>query len=204
MQKEFYTIFEAAQISGLEEKEVREAISQGILPAEISQNIGDFIIKRKDLIPFIKARKQLKLTTEIFTKKRVLIIDDEINFANLLKLELERDIRFEAKAAGHGRDGLVLARDFSPHLILLDFMLPDITGDKFLEELQKLRKEKEIKVIVYSAHTAQIIKQIPNLAGRLQELGADEFVSKSAGTRELLAKVYQYLGMDIKTRIVKR
>jgi DNA-binding response OmpR family regulator len=61
-------------------------------------------------------------------KRRVLIIDDEINFANIMKLELGRDPRIEAKFATWGRDGVMMAENYKPDLCLIDFMLPDITA----------------------------------------------------------------------------
>jgi len=136
-------------------------------------------------------------------KRRVLIIDDEINFANIMKLELERDQRIEAKFATWGRDGVMMAESYKPDLCLIDFMLPDITGDDVLAAIQSHR-DRRMKMVVYSAHTREAIKQHPNLEARLLELGADEFLSKSAGMRALIAKVFELLGLDAGTKIIKR
>ena len=96
-----------------------------------------------------------------------------------------RDGRFDVKTATTGYDAGLLTESFKPHLIILDFMLPDITGDDVLAAIQSHR-DRRMKMVVYSVHTRDAIKQHPNLEARLMELGADEFLSKSAGMRALI------------------
>jgi len=59
---------------------------------------------------------------------RVLIIDDEPSLTRLLKLALEREGRYEVHTANTGRDGLAAALEFRPHVVLLDIVLPDLSG----------------------------------------------------------------------------
>ena len=61
-----------------------------------------------------------------------------------------------------------------------------------------------MKMVVYSAHTRDAIKMHPNLESRLLELGADEFLSKSAGMRALIAKVFELLGLESGHKAIKR
>lgn len=199
-----YTIAEASVATGISEEEIKTAIESGVIPAELSQNIGDYLIKHDDLMAYAKFVAGKKSTAEIITTKKVLIIDDEFNFANIMKLEFERDARFEGKIATYGKDGILLAKKFCPDVILIDFMLPDITGEKVLEELRNIRQTRNTKVIVYSTHTEEAIKRIPNLLERLNSLGADQFISKSNGMKPLVAKVYQILGLNINTRPTKK
>ena len=65
-------------------------------------------------------------------------------------------------------------------------------------------RDRRMKMVVYSAHTREAIKQHPNLEARLLELGADEFLSKSAGMRALIAKVFELLGLEANTKIARR
>jgi DNA-binding response OmpR family regulator len=83
-------------------------------------------------------------------------------------------------------------------------MLPDITGDKIVWQIRTLQKDTKTKIIVYSAHTKEISKGILNLEERMKELGADEFISKTEGMRKIISRVYERLGMDIKTRVIKK
>ena len=59
-------------------------------------------------------------------------------------------------------------------------------------------------MLVYSAHTRDAIRQNPNLEQKLQSMGANDFVSKSGGMRPLIVRVYELLGLDTQTRIIKR
>jgi len=61
-------------------------------------------------------------------KKRILLIDDEANFTRLLKLNLEGTGSYEVRAENRGRFGLAAARQFKPDMILLDFLMPDMSG----------------------------------------------------------------------------
>ncbi len=206
MEKRVYSLPEAARTAGVSEDELRCAIKDGLLLADLLQNTGEYYIKASDLQDYIqRTRKNPESGMPVpAVRKRILIIDDEINFANIMKLELERDPRLEAKFATWGKDGLMVAQQYQPDLVLVDFMLPDLTGDVVLEELHRLRTSQMAKVIVYSAHTREAIKANPNLERRLEQLGAEEFLSKSGGMRALIVKVYEYLGLDSQTKILRK
>jgi two-component system, OmpR family, response regulator len=199
--KKMYTLPEAAKLAGVSEDELRCAIKDGLLQAEFLQNTGEYHLPDKELDLYLRRSRNTPLSTGI-RKRRVLIVDDEINFANIMKLELERDPRIEAKFATWGRDGVMMAESYKPDLCLIDFMLPDLTGDDVLAAIQSHR-DRRMKMVVYSAHTREAIKQHPNLEARLLELGADEFLSKSAGMRALIAKVFELLGLDVQQKMRK-
>ena len=197
-----YTLPEAAKLAGVSEDELRCAIKDGLLQAQFLQNTGEYHLPGKELDLYLRRSRNTPLVSGI-RKRRVLIIDDEINFANIMKLELERDSRIEAKFATWGKDGVTMAETYKPDLCLIDFMLPDITGDEVMASIQSHR-DRRMKMVVYSAHTREAIKQHPNLEARLLELGADEFLSKSAGMRALIAKVFELLGLETNTKIARR
>lgn len=203
MEKRPYTLPEAARVAGVSEDELRCAIKDGLLRASLFQNTGEYTIDGLDLTDYMKRSRHTVLPAGP-RKRKVLIIDDEINFANIMKLELERDPRIEAKFATWGKDGVMMAENYAPDLCLIDFMLPDITGDAVLEALRKLKSLRKAKMVVYSAHTRDAIKAHPNLQARLEELGADEFLSKSAGMRALIIRVYELLGLDTNTKVLRR
>lgn len=207
VEKRLYSLAEAARTAGVSEDELRCAIKDGILVAEFLQNTGEHYIKAKDLEEYMRRTRKgtpQEVPALAGRRKKVLIIDDEINFANIMKLELERDNRIEAKFATWGKDGIMVAQQYGPDLCLIDFMLPDITGDVVLEELHSLRTLRKTKVVVYSAHTREAIKANPSLEQRLEQLGAEEFLSKSGGMRALIIKVYQHLGLDSPTKILRK
>lgn len=200
--KRVYTLPEAAKVAGVSEDELRCAIKDGLLQAQMLQNTGEYHLADRELDLYMRRSRNVPLNTGL-RKRRVLIIDDEINFANIMKLELERDPRIEAKFATWGKDGVMMAESYKPDLCLIDFMLPDITGDDVLAAIQSHR-DRRMKMVVYSAHTREAIKQHPNLEARLIELGADEFLSKTAGMRALISKVFELLGLESTTKIMRR
>jgi CheY-like chemotaxis protein len=203
MEKKTYSLAEAAKVAGVSEDELRCAIKDGLLQAQFFQNTGEHQVSADELTVYLRRSRNAALPSGP-RKRRILIIDDEINFANIMKLELERDPRLEAKFATWGKDGVTMAETYSPDLCLIDFMLPDITGDEVLAALRELKQLKKAKMVIYSAHTREAIKQNPNLEARLNELGADEFLSKSAGMRALIVRVYELLGLDTQTKVIKR
>lgn len=204
MESKGHTLPEAARIAGVSEDELRCAIKDGLLIAERLQNTGEYHIQAQDLLAYIRQTRKGTDPGVAKRRRRVLIIDDEINYANILKLELERDPRIEAKFATWGRDGIRVAEQFLPEVCLVDFMLPDIRGDEVLSEMRKLRDLRQTKMIVYSAHTREAIRENPNLEQRLQDLGADEFLSKSGGMRQLIIRVYSLLGIESPTKILRK
>ncbi len=203
MDKKSYSLPEAAKVAAVSEDELRCAIKDGLLRAEFLQNTGEYQVTSDELTLYLRRSRRADLPVSP-RKRKVLIIDDEINFANIMKLELERDPRIEAKFATWGKDGVTMAETYAPDLCLIDFMLPDITGDEVLAALRDIKQLKRTRMVVYSAHTREAIRQNPNLEARLNELGSDEFLSKSAGMRALIIKVYELLGLDTQTRIIKR
>jgi CheY-like chemotaxis protein len=204
MDKKQYTLPEASKLASVSEDELRCAIKDGLLQGQLLQNTGQWHISEEELTLYLRRSRNTTLSTGP-RKRRILIIDDEINFANIMKLELERDPRLEAKFATWGKDGVKMAESYAPDLCLVDFMLPDITGDEVLAALHQQRDLKNTKMVVYSAHTRDAIRANPNLEMRLQALGAGEFLSKSAGMRALIAKVYDLLGLEAgQTRVMRR
>jgi len=111
---------------------------------------------------------------------RILIVDDEPEMVR----GLEDNLRFEGYqtlAATDGRDGLALALSQAPDLILLDVMMPEMSGWDVLRGLR--RKGLDTPVIMLTAR-AEEVDRVLGL-----ELGADDYVTKPFSLRELLARV---------------
>jgi DNA-binding response OmpR family regulator len=113
------------------------------------------------------------------TAQTVLIIEDDRNTANLVRLYLERE-GFRVLAAGDGDSGLGLARQHAPDLVILDLMLPHLDG---WEVCRRLRQQSDIPVIMLTARG----EEIDRVAGLT--LGADDYVVKPFRPRELVARV---------------
>ncbi|MDR2394807.1 MAG: response regulator transcription factor [Treponema sp.] len=117
-------------------------------------------------------------------KPRVLVVDDEGKILDLLKAYLEME-GFQALCAKNGREGMEL---FEQHqgskkalsLILLDLMLPDISGEAWCK---KIREVSDIPIIMITAKVAE-----ENIIHGLA-IGADDYVSKPFSPRQLMARV---------------
>lgn len=110
---------------------------------------------------------------------RILIIDDEYSIRNILKINLATK-NYTIDEAVDGKTGLIKAKDFHPHLIILDLNLPDTNG---LEILKELRSWTKIPIIILTVHDDETTKV------RLLDAGADDYLCKPFGINELLARV---------------
>src|ERR1700688_719967 len=110
----------------------------------------------------------------------ILVIDDDQNLRDTLGVMLERE-GFEAVLAADGRSGFERAIALKPRLILVDLRMPRLSGTEVCKRL----RDRGIKtpVIVLSAASAEMDKV------KLLELGADDYMVKPFGVRELLARI---------------
>ncbi|MFH0799835.1 MAG: response regulator [Pseudomonadota bacterium] len=115
-------------------------------------------------------------------KKRILIIDDEREIADLLKVRLEM-ANYEVLTANDGQEGLDRARSDKPDLILLDVMMPKLNGYQACRELKNSESTKNIPVMILTAKTQDSDK----FWGK--EVGADDFITKPFESSNLLKKV---------------
>ena len=109
----------------------------------------------------------------------VLIIEDDPHTVKLVGLYLSRD-GYKVIKAADGLDGLRLAREARPDLVVLDLMLPRLDG---IEVCRALRQESEVPIVMLTAR----VKEDDRLAGL--DLGADDYVTKPFSPRELAARV---------------
>src|SRR4051812_46171616 len=100
--------------------------------------------------------------------KTILVVDDKANIRNLVREYLEAEM-FRVVTATNGREALYCARQEKPDLILLDIMMPEMSGYEFLKAY---RKERETPVILLTAKLDETDKVLG------LELGADDYVTK--------------------------
>ncbi len=114
--------------------------------------------------------------------KTILIIEDERDLAELVAFNLEKE-GFRTHLAADGALGLDKARDLSPDLVLLDIMLPGMSGTEVCKALKGDAKTARIPVIMLTARGEEIDRVVGF------EVGADDYVVKPFSTRELLLRV---------------
>ena len=112
--------------------------------------------------------------------KKVLVVEDDSNIAELLRLYLEKD-GFEVSLAVDGGEGIRRAQELKPDLILLDIMLPVVDGWVVCSEV---RKTSKVPIIMLTAK-GETFDKINGL-----EMGADDYVTKPFEVKELMARIH--------------
>jgi two-component system response regulator RegX3 len=113
------------------------------------------------------------------TEATILVVEDEASFVEALSIGLRRE-GFEVVVAMDGAEALARFDEVQPDLVLLDVMLPKVTG---LEVCRQLRKKTQIPIIMVTAKSAEI----DTVVGL--EVGADDYVTKPYRIRELVARI---------------
>lgn len=108
---------------------------------------------------------------------RVLVVDDDVDMTELLKMVLEPST-FEVHTANSGREGVELARKLNPDVIVLDLLMPDMDGWQVCAEV---RKFSQVPILVLSAVNK------PGLAEHALDEGADDFLLKPMPSGVLIA-----------------
>lgn len=116
-------------------------------------------------------------------KKRILIVDDDENIAELISLYLVKEC-FETEIVLNGEEALEKFKTFRPHLILLDIMLPGIDG---YDVCREIRKSSNVPIIMLSAK-GEVFDKVLGL-----KIGADDYMVKPFDSNELVARVQAIL-----------
>ena len=111
--------------------------------------------------------------------EKILLVEDEEKLARMVELELRYE-GYEVGKANNGRTGLDMALSGEYALVLLDIMLPQMTG---MEVLRRLRRESAIPVIMLTARDS-VIDKVSGL-----DSGADDYITKPFAIEELLARI---------------
>ncbi len=144
-------------------------------------------------------------------KPDILVIDDEIQIRKLLEITLENS-DYRVWQAGTGKEGMIMAANHPPELILLDIGLPDKSGHQILRELRAWYN-KPIIILSVQNREEDIVEALDN--------GASDYLTKPFRSAELLARIrsairrnqsenisqvaeYGDLSVDLVARIVKR
>ena len=111
--------------------------------------------------------------------RTILVVEDEPTLRETLAEALEAD-GFRVAAAADGRTGVAMFRSEDPDLVLLDLMLPELSG---IEVCRIIRAESSVPIIMLTARGAEVDKVVG------LELGADDYVTKPFSLRELSARI---------------
>ena len=124
--------------------------------------------------------------------KRILVVEDDADIAELLRHYLER-AGYEVEVLGHGTDAVARVRELQPDLVILDRMLPGLDGLEICRLLRVQPSTADMPVMMLTAR-AEESDRIVGL-----ELGADDYITKPFSAKEVVARVQALLRRAAKT-----
>lgn len=113
-------------------------------------------------------------------KKKILIVDNEVNFTRLVKLNLEAAGQYEVKVENQGKRALQAARTFKPDLVFLDIVMPDLEGP---EVARQIRADKELKSARIVFLTAAVTTEEVGISEGV--IGGQAFLAKPVTVQQL-------------------
>ena len=123
-------------------------------------------------------------------KKKILVIDDEEDFCFFVKGNLESTGEFEVIATTRGKEGIELARGEKPDLILLDILMPELSGDEVAQAIVGDPETNKIPIIFLTV----IVPKEEIGTETVKKIGKRHFMAKPVGTHELVAGIKKVLG----------
>jgi len=118
------------------------------------------------------------------TRKKILLIDDEEDFCFFVKLNLEKTGKYEVLTTSSGSRGIIMASKEQPDLILLDIIMPEISGGQVAEQLLESPKTKDIPVLFITAIASR--REVQSQEG---VIGGRQFIAKPVTPEEIMAKI---------------
>lgn len=129
-------------------------------------------------------------------KKRILLVEDDPSVLKMTKYRLEHE-GYEVVSACDGEEAIRQAESALPiHLALLDVKLPKRSGYEVCQALKQCPKTSVIPIIVFTGS----ITELGTVSGRIQEVGASDWIRKPFQSKELMAKIRRALGEEREDR----
>src|ERR1051326_7294199 len=122
------------------------------------------------------------------TIKRILVVDDEPSITQALKLNLERTGNFVVRAENSGKKALPATREFQPHLVLLDLMMPDVDGGDVAAQIRSDPALKDIPIIFLTA----VVKK-EEVEARSGVIGGFPYIAKPLDIKGVIAVIHENL-----------
>jgi excisionase family DNA binding protein len=123
-------------------------------------------------------------------KRKILVVDDDVELVELITEVLERDGRFEVKSVNNGFDAGMMVKDYQPDLIVLDVMLPDINGKEVCQRVRSDKSMDSVKIICISGMVED------DKVHELKAAGANDFMRKPFEVDRLVDRICTLLDIE--------
>lgn len=187
--KQIFTTGEAAEVCKLSQQTIIRCFDNGRLHGFRVPGSRFRRIPREELLRFMR-ENQIPTDALESSKRRILVVDDDEQIVSLFLDILGRDDRLEVKAASSGYAAGLMTEQFKPHLMLLDYMLPDVNGNVVCRTVRQNPDLAGMRIIIVSGVVNQ--SEIESLLAE----GADDFVKKPFNIEKLLERIYSLLDLE--------
>jgi len=187
--KTVFTTGEAAKICKVSQQTIIRCFDNGSLKGFRVPGSRFRRIPRDHLYSFMKENG---IPTEALEsgKRKLLIVDDDVDLVELMVDGFARDGRFELKTANNGFDAGMLVKEFRPDLVVLDVMLPDINGKEVCQRVRGDDTMKCVKIICISGMVEQ------DKIADLLAAGANDFMNKPFDIEKLIERCCGMLDLE--------
>jgi excisionase family DNA binding protein len=186
--KKVFTTGEAAHVCKVSQQTIIRCFDAGRLNGFRVPGSKFRRIPREELLRFMREND---IPTAVLEsgRKRVLVVDDDAEIVALMTEWLSTDGRFEVRSAGTGYDAGLETERFKPHLIVLDYMLPDINGNIVCQRVRASESLSGTAILCVSGvvEAAEV--------DRLRAAGANDFLKKPFDLHELVQRIESLLGL---------
>ncbi|MCK4873481.1 MAG: response regulator [Phycisphaerales bacterium] len=190
LKKQVFTTGEAAEVCNVSQQTIIRCFDSGRLSGFRVPGSRFRRIPRAELLKFMRENDIPRDRIES-GKQRILVVDDDEQIVELLVDVLGRDGRFEVKTATTGYDAGVYTESFRPHLVILDYMLPDINGNVVCETIRANPEHRDMKILCVSG----VVNQ--DEISQLLEAGADDFIKKPFNIETLTQRIHELLDIPV-------
>ncbi len=184
--KKIFTTGEAAQVCKVSQQTIIRCFDSGRLSGFRVPGSKFRRIPRAELIRFMQTNG-IPLDPLEGGRKRILIVDDDPAVNELLVDVLSREGSFEVETAMTGYEAGLLTESFKPHLMILDYMLPDINGNVVCERIKGRESTKDTSIIFISGVVDE--REVRGLL----DAGADDFIRKPFDIDALVERINELL-----------
>jgi excisionase family DNA binding protein len=123
-------------------------------------------------------------------KRKVLIVDDDLELVELIVDVLDRDGRFETRTVNNGFDAGMMVKEYHPDLIVLDIMLPDINGKEVCQRVRSDKAMDDVRIICISGMVED------DKISELRDAGANDFMHKPFEIEKLVDRMCHHLDIE--------
>ena len=126
-------------------------------------------------------------------KRKILIVDDDLELVEMIVDVLEKDGRFEVRSVNNGFDAGMMVKEYHPDLIVLDIMLPDINGKEVCQRVRGDKSMDNVRIICISGMVEE--EKIEDL----KNSGANDFIHKPFEVETLIERMCGLLDIEVVT-----